>query len=371
MGMGRNRQAKNRGLEPNLYPNRGGFKYRHPVTRKETWMGLDKARANAAARKLNAILVPAAGTLVDRVLGHDKSVGDAIATFLKVDAAHRGWSAKTRADYEGQLERMRTSIGARDVGSFSVKDCAEFLKPYDAMPRTRKQFRCLLQWVLAAAVQEGWAETNPALVTSKIPHKRVRERLTLEAYQAIREKAAPWLQRAMDLSLVTLLRREDVCTLRFADFREGRIWVVPSKTEGSTNVRLRISVDDQVKQLLADCRDSVVSPFVIHRLPEKARPSGMRAKGRQHHTQVLPEQLSRAFQEARIEAKVGGENPPTFHEIRSLGGKLLIDAGWAVEQVQALMGHASEEMTQHYIEGHELPWIDVSTGVDLKMLTGG
>ena len=50
-------RAKSRaGWPDNLYPNRSGFKYRHPVTRKETWMGLDKARAFAAAKKLNAML---------------------------------------------------------------------------------------------------------------------------------------------------------------------------------------------------------------------------------------------------------------------------------------------------------------------------
>lgn len=370
MDMGRTRQAKNRGLPPNLYPNRGGFKYRHPATRKETFMGYDRAQAIAAAKKLNAILIPAPGTLVGKVLG-EKTIGDSIDTFLKKDVPGRGWSEKTAADYGAQLERMRMKIGADAVGTFSVKDCAQFLAAFDAMPRTRKQFRCLLVWVLASAVQEGWAEANAAESTRTVKHTRARERLTLEAYKAIYAEASAWLQRAMDLSLLTLLRREDVCSLRFGDHREGRLWVVPSKTEDTTNVRLKIKVDEQLLEFLRECRDQVVSPFVIHRLPEKARPSDMRAKRREHHTQVLPEQLSRAFQEARDQAKVGGENPPTFHEIRSLGGKLLLDAGWTVEQVQALMGHASEEMTQHYIEGHERPWMEVSTGIKLPSATNG
>lgn len=54
-----------------------------------------------------------------------------------------------------------------------------------------------------------------------------------------------------------------------------------------------------------------------------SRPQHKRAKARTHHTQALPKQLSRAFAEARDEAKIGGDNPPTFHEIRSLGGALL------------------------------------------------
>ncbi|HIE1098891.1 MULTISPECIES: tyrosine-type recombinase/integrase [Stenotrophomonas] len=190
-------------------------------------------------------------------------------------------------------------------------------------------------------------------------------RLTLDVYRAIWDQAAPWLRNAMDLSLVTLLRREDVVTVKFSDVRDGHLWMVPSKTEGSTNVRLQIAVAGPLLDLLTRCRDDVVSPFVIHRLPEKARPSDKRAKDRAHHTQVLPEQLSRAFAKARDAAGVGGEAPPTFHEIRSLGGALLRDAGWTTEEVQVLMGHASKSMTEHYLDGHDAPWTEVHAGADL------
>ncbi|PSD32026.1 integrase [Stenotrophomonas maltophilia] len=192
-------------------------------------------------------------------------------------------------------------------------------------------------------------------------------RLTLDVYRAIWDQAAPWLRNAMDLSLVTLLRREDVVTVKFADMCDGYLWVVPSKTEGSTNVRLKIALAGSLVDLVARCRDDVVSPFLIHRLPEKARPSDMRAKDRAHHTQVLPEQLSRAFAKARDAAGVDGRSPPTFHEIRSLGGALLRDTGWTTEQVQALMGHASKSMTEHYLAGHDMPWLEVTAASTLQM----
>ncbi|OBU70801.1 integrase [Stenotrophomonas maltophilia] len=190
-------------------------------------------------------------------------------------------------------------------------------------------------------------------------------RLTLDVYRAIWDQAAPWLRNAMDLSLVTLLRREDVVTVKFTDVRDGHLWVVPSKTEGSTNVRLQIAAAGPLADLLKRCKDDVASPFVIHRLPEKARPSDKRAKTRKHHTQVLPEQLSRAFAAARDAAGITGDAPPTFHEIRSLGGALLRDAGWTTEQIQALMGHGNASMTEHYLGGHEAPWQPVTTGIAL------
>jgi enterobacteria phage integrase len=48
-------------------------------------------------------------------------------------------------------------------------------------------------------------------------------------------------------------------------------------------------------------------------------------------------------------------SPPT----RSLGGALLIEKGWTKKQVQALMTHTSESMTEHYLEGHDIPWTEV------------
>ncbi len=58
--------------------------------------------------------------------------------------------------------------------------------------------------------------------------------------------------------------------------------------------------------------------------------------------------------ERRDDAGISMRNPPTFNEIRSLGGALLIERGWTKKQVQALMTH-SESITEHYLEGHGYP----------------
>jgi integrase len=164
----------------------------------------------------------------------------------------------------------------------------------------------------------------------------------------------------MDLSLLTLLRREDVVSVRFADVRDSVLYVVPGKTENTSGARLKVTLGDDARALIVRARDAVVSPFVIHRLPEKARPQEKRAKTREHHTQVLPEQLSRAFADARDAAKIAGTNPPTFHEIRSLGAALLRQSGWTEAQVQALLAHTEVAMTKVYLDGHEQPWTEVS-----------
>lgn len=322
-------------------------------------MGMDKAKAFAAAKKLNALLMPT-NDLVDRVIGSKETVADAIAVFRRDDIPGRKWAPKTAEVYESVIRRIEAGIGARPVEEVTVKDCAEFIRAVTPSDRARQQFRLVLGWILGCAVQEGWIDTNPVLATRRFQHERKRTRLTKEIYDAIWDHAEPWLRLAMDLSLITLLRREDIVSLRFSDVRDGFLWVVPQKTEGSSLVKLKISIGGHLATLLSQARDSVVSPFVVHRLPDRARPSDKRAHARLHHTQVMPEQLTRAFQDAREAAGVVGEHPPSFHEIRSLGGALIRDAGWTTEEVQTLMGHASKSMTEHYLDGHDVPWTEVA-----------
>jgi len=326
-------------------------------------MGTDRVRAFSAAKKLNALLIPT-NSLVARVAGAGHTVDDALTVFLRDDVPGRNWSEKTDENYRSIINRIRRGIGEVDVASFTVKDCANFIRGVTDSDRSRQQFRLVLTWILACAVEEGWAEINVAEVTRKHKAIRKRKRLTEQTYRAIYEHAPKWLQLAMDISLMTLLRREDVVTLRFSDYRDGHLWVVPGKTETTTGVRMKIVVNSELAALLSKARDSVASPFIVHRLPARARPSDMRSEDRVHHTQVMPEQLSRAFLKARNAAGITGDNEVTFHEIRSLGGALLYNRqGWTKEQVQSLLTHSSVSMTEVYLEGHDVPWTEINTGL--------
>ena len=44
---------------------------------------------------------------------------------------------------------------------------------------------------------------------------------------------------------------------------------------------------------------------------------------------------------------------PAFHDLRALGIFALAKAGYSVEYIQALAGHADKAMTEHYMMGHE------------------
>lgn len=226
--MGRVRKTSRRDWPANLHPNRDGYKYRHPITRKEHSMGKDKAKAFAAAKKLNALLIPG-NDLVGRVLTPGETVADAIQVFRADDIPSRKWAPKTAEVYESVIRRIEAGLGATPVAEVTVKVCATFIREVTESERARQQFRLVLGWILACAVEEGWIDTNPALATRKFSHTRKRERLTIDDYRKIWNAAPQWVRNAMDLSLLTLLRREDVVSARFADVRDGALWVVPSK----------------------------------------------------------------------------------------------------------------------------------------------
>lgn len=362
MRMGRPRGAGNRDLPANLYRTRGGFEYRHPVTGKRHYWGVPRPRAIEAANKLNAILLPQRADLVGRVMGEGRTVRDAVALFRKEDVQERAWAPKTRLEHETRMRRVEADIGGQELAAFGVREAAEYLRTVTDSPRARQQYRLLMVWIFNVAAQEGWIDQNPVLLTKRPVSTRKRARLTLEGFQAIHKAAPAWLQRAMDLALVTLQRRSDLARARFSDARDGWLHFVPAKTAGTTGARIRVQVTPALEALIASCRDNVVSPYLVHRLPEKARPRQMRAKDRGHHTQLLPEQISRGFEEAREASGAfqGVKNPPTFHEIRSLGADLYRKQGWPEVRIQALLAHADTAMTRHYLKGHETPWTDVT-----------
>lgn len=354
--MVRPRKDKYKGLPPNLFYDKTNkmFRYRRPDSGKFTPMGKDRMKAVSAARQLNTLLM-VGQDLVAKVIGTRCTLSQFIDDrYLSKIIPERNLAQKTLSDYQSKLIYIRKTLGDMPIDEITVKHIADFLGQYP--PTASNRYRSLLMNIFKYAVAEGLIDSNPAANTLNRKIIKKRARLNLEQYKIIYYSAEPWVKNAMALALLTLQRREDIVRMKFSDIKDGFLFVVQQKTaKHGSAAHIKIKIGDALTTLIQRCRDSVVSPFIIHNLPPKSAQS----KYKEHITQIIPDHLSKKFSQARdtttLFEGIPGEERPTFHEIRSLGIQLYEKSGI---DAQALAGHTDRKMTEKYKEGHEIEWTD-------------
>ncbi|WP_411752070.1 tyrosine-type recombinase/integrase [Serratia sp. (in: enterobacteria)] len=143
-------------------------------------------------------------------------------------------------------------------------------------------------------------------------------------------------------SFVTGQRREDVVLLHFADIIDGRLHV----EQGKTGMRIAIPLNLNLKtvnlclgEVIERCRASHSSDYIINTT----------RRSKNGDKSLHPDALTKAFVKARNATMLElGDNPPKFHEIRSLASRLFsIEKG---EEFARLLGHKSAVMTKKYLD---------------------
>lgn len=152
-----------------------------------------------------------------------------------------------------------------------------------------------------------------------------------------------WLENAMNIGLITGQRREDVTRMLFSDVRDNRVFITQSKTSHKLAVPLNLelkAIGLSLEAVIDLCRRDNPSDNMIY--------SAVRRGGRMPGP-VTPDALTQAFAEARELSGIKfGENPPTFHEIRSLASRLF-EAENGEDFAQKLLGHKNLSMTKKYL----------------------
>jgi len=366
--MSRPRLNNNKSLPPNLYFDKSltMYRYRRPDNGIYTYFGKDKAKAIAAAKKLNSILMEGE-ELVAKVMSEGKTLTQYInERFIPVHLPDRRLSEETLKGYQNQINHIHKKLGLHRTNNISIKMVGDFLSEINGARQANK-YRGLLCTIFTYAKAEGFTEINPAESALIRMVNKQRLRLKYEEYKAIHKLAAEknleWFCNAMDLGLLTLQRREEVVHMKFSDIeteiKDGNpvkiLKVIQKKTQKhGASAYIKIILNAQLEALIAKCRNSgLPSPFIVHRRPDQI----VKSKKKKHHTQVLPDYLSHKFAEIRDETGLFKHlevlERPTFHEIRSLGIKLHEDAGY---DAQALAGHTNRQMTEHYKKGHGEEW---------------
>lgn len=312
-------------------------------------MGKDRHVAVEAAIELNERL-SGPSPLVDKILSQNTRMTDFIPRYRELLINERKQSAKTIKETDYRLNNIDSNFGQFFLSQIDVLKCADLL---DQFPdRQSNAFRTLLCDLYKWAIAKGKTSYNPVMDTIPKIVTVTRKRWDMDGFNAAREKAPPYIQRAMDLALHTLLRREDLVKLKFSQYKDGRLKVATIKT----GAHIDIQVGQTLDTVNRSCRDDALSPCMIH-YPLKYR-NGYSGKC------LTPEALTRAVQRARDKSKyyVGQANSPTLHEIRSLGARLYEEQGFSP---QSLLGHADEKMTRVYLDRYEVKWIEAEAVLTL------
>lgn len=382
----RPRKTGRRGWPINLYANtvKGTtyYRYKHPLTGRFHSLGKDYAEASRMAKVLNAQLIPAAegiAEVVERITTtQPKNETPSFAQFLidfrdqvlpsRINRKGRKLSAKTLYDYKNRINRfLEEPFAQHPVAAVTRREIAAYLNPQP--PRTRQLNRHLLEQIFAKAIADGYRDDNPVSGTEKPVVVVERQRLQLTDFQAIYSHAdtPPWLRNAMDLALQTLQRREEVATFQFTHIRDGILYVSQQKVERHGTGHIAIDVGTELQAVIDRCRDSLVSPYMVHYRPARR----VKAPWRTHWTQLHPDMLTDTFSAIRDALGLYSELParqrPSFHEIRSLGADLYLEAGWSEAEVQALLGHADAKTTERYLERNKVRWVRAKAGLKVAV----
>lgn len=361
----RKRTSKNRDLPPNLYPNGKYWQYRNPITGKKISINRSLAEAVKLAKAANAKLAPLMvddGELLSLLTGEEAPTFARLCDRFETEyLPDRKLAASTCKEIAIKLERYRTDLGKKLVGQLDVLAVAEYLDQYNNNAYTKH--RGLMIQIFDFAVAKGLAERNYAEMTlKKREEEKKRQRHTLEGVAKILEAdtTAPWLKRAIRLALLSLQRREDLVTWERAavDMASNTIRISTGKTQNYENpIHLEIEMGADLRAVVQEClAEPIASPYLICYRPRARKREQIDAK--LHWSAVTDDYLTKEFRKARDAARAYDhiKDPlarPTVHELRALGSWLYQQQGFSQDYVQALMGHATEEMTAYYQTGHE------------------
>lgn len=358
----RRRSEKKRGWPDNLYEFEGYYTWRHPITKRNFGLGrIPRHKAFEQAVAANVHVTQQTPTLVERLKGAGETLGAMLDKFDK-QLERRELAENTKRTNKSRAKRTREMLGeetaVRTISTQTIAEALEKIAHEEGKQRLAQSMRSYWMELFKFCIAQGVIDRNPVEVTERVKVKIKRARLVLDVFlqlYARTESSCTWLHNAMALALVSLQGRNEIANAAVAQFRDRGWYVERRKTKARLfipfELRLNVfgmSLEDVYKQ----CRSTrVLSKYLIH----QTEPRGNSPVG----SQIWIDTLSRRFSDelAKLGLDWGDKEPPTFHEIRSLGVRLYKQQGGV--DVQALAAHADEEMTELYADPRGAEYVRV------------
>jgi integrase len=337
------------------------YYWRNPLTKKEIPLGqISRRDAVAQAIEANNFIeqkyTPVA--LMEKLTGaHEFTLSEWLGRY-EIILQRRDLAANTYKVRAGHIKTIGAKIGDLVLSKVTTRHIAEFLEPWIAEGKKTMAgtLRSVLSDVFREAMVDGRVQINPVEPTRAPKVEVSRQRLSLEQFQAVRLIAGQqpsWFGLAMDLALITGQRREDVANMKFSDIYDEKLHITQVKTGAMIAIPLSLSLNSAGLKLctvIDCCRLVSRCDFLVSAGIRKNSPDGS----------IHPDSLTKGFVKARKNSDLElSDNPPTFHEIRSLSGRLF-EKVYGKNFTQKLLGHRTEKMTEKYLDEREEKYVILS-----------
>jgi integrase len=192
----------------------------------------------------------------------------------------------------------------------------------------------LLSHMFSYGMRWGITDRNPCIGVAKHKEKG-RDRYILDAeFEGVKKIAGELIATVMDFAYITAMRKGDILSLRLDQITDEGIWIKQAKTGSKQLYEWTPGLREVVERAKALKRPIRGLYLFCTRQGQPYSDSGFKAMW--HRVQVKW-------------AEQGGQRF-TFHDIRA---KALTDAKQLGQDAQALAGHSSAAMTEHYIKQRE------------------
>lgn len=325
--MGRRRKT-NFNLPPRMYLKHGAYYY---VSRGNKWIRLsgDKALAFAKWAEIEGEIPRETGSLKP-IRG---SVQELIEKYM-IEIAPQ----KAKATYQGNLmeaKNLSEVFGRMLVLEVRPTHIAKYLDLRGIKSKIRANREIsLLSHMFSYAMRWGMIDRNPCIGVAKHPEKGRDRYITDQEFEAVKKLSSDLIATVMDFAYITALRKGDILNLRLDQITEEGIWIKQSKTGAKQLYEWTKGLSEVVaraKQLKRPIRGLYL---FCNRQGQPYTDSGFKAM----------------WQRVQVKWAEQGGKRFTFHDIRA---KSLTDAKNLGLDAQALAGHSTSAMTEHYIKQRE------------------
>jgi integrase len=351
------RQRKDPRLPDGLRERDGYFSYTSPLDGREYGIGRDRRVAIQQAMEANAALRRKPSVL-ERITGSVHTWSEWCDEFEKL-LQRRESKPNTVRTRKSLMKRLRTVAPAnKPANQVSTEDCSRAIDVLtgEGKQRMAQSFRSFMRDSFDRMVAKGWRADNPAKVTDVVTVKVKRGRLSFQTFTKLYETTSiVWLRNAMALAIVGGQDRDSCGHAEFTHIRNGAWFNERTKTGARIELPLELRLDCfgmSLEDVVSQCRRTgVVSRYLIHQT-ERAKGATI---GKPLHLDVITRTFTAELAKLRIDWE--GKSPPTFHEIRSLSGRLYKQQGDV--NPQELFGHKDPRTTAVYTDGRG-EWMRVS-----------